>query len=115
MKIGNKVIVTKPGFLYSGYSDMARLMKSKCWDGNLEVKCGDKGTITNLHLHEREYEGLLALVKIGDKETIIHTNGIKVINKGWLNAHDSKGHFISKAIENYACINGKTYKLVEIK
>lgn len=90
MKIGDYVVIKKPGEMYSSYESWAHTVGATKWRSDRVCERLDKvvkdkiGIINALRPHDNHPQRMLALVDIGNREIIIGVTGLKVVGKSKL-------------------------------
>jgi len=80
-KIGDKVKVTDPGYIYSSYDEMAGIMDLKNWQPNKGVKNGSVATVIQIERHPEDLSILIGIRLEDETEHIISEKGLELFTE----------------------------------
>ena len=79
-KIGDKVKVTDPDWIYLSYGEMAGIMDLKNWQSYKSIKRGSVGTVINIKMHQSDISNITIGIRLEDKtEYIMDEKGLKLV------------------------------------
>jgi len=79
-KIGDKVKVTDPNWIYLSYEEMAGIMDLKNWQSYKSIKRGSVGTVINIKMHQSDISNITIGIRLEDEtEYIMDEKGLKLV------------------------------------
>jgi len=79
-KIGDKVKVTDPNWIYLSYEEMAGIMDLKNWQPYKSIKRGSVGTVINIKMHQSDISNITIGIRLEDEtEYIMDEKGLKLV------------------------------------
>ena len=79
-KIGDKVKVTDPNWIYLSYDEMAGIMDLKNWQSYKSIKRGSVGTVINIKIHQSDISNITIGIRLEDEtEYIMDEKGLKLV------------------------------------
>ena len=79
-KIGDKVKVIDPNWIYLSYDEMVGIMDLKNWQSYKSIKRGSVGTVINIKMHQSDTSNITIGIRLEDEtEYIMDEKGLKLV------------------------------------